>query len=225
MLPPAVGWKGKLFEVDGEDRMIGAAGGKFEVRVDVNEYCKLDVAGSWITLGKSVMVSPATVKMTVAENTTGTNRMAELNISVSSFHENRTIRIYQSAAGKVLPSAAWANRYPALVAQYGDSPLALAEVRSPGAGGKGKFHLDGTPMMVREDYVCGTDPTNPEDRFRVEISMENGLPKVSWYPNLNTKGETRVFRVYGTEELGVNAKWEYPTTSRHRYFKVSVDMS
>ena len=55
--------------------------------------------------------------------------------------------------------------------------------------------------------------------------MENGLPKVSWYPNLNTKGETRVYRVYGTEELGVNAKWEYPTTSRHRYFKVSVDMS
>ena len=51
----------------------------------------------------------------------------------------------------------------------------------------GKVDAKGRPMAVWQDYVAGTDPTNPNDFLRAVISLTKGVPHVSWTPNLNTK--------------------------------------
>ena len=78
-------------------------------------------------------------------------------------------------------------------------------------------------MAVWQDYVAGTDPTNPNDFLRAVISLSNDVPYVSWTPNLNTNGEVRVYTVMGKTNL-TDAAWVCPTNAAHRFFKVKVEM-
>lgn len=77
---------------------------------------------------------------------------------------------------------------------------------------------------VWQDYVAGTDPTNSLSRFYADIAVENDVPIVSWFPDLNSNGVTRVYKVWGKESLD-EIRWTYPTNSSHRFFKVSLEMS
>ena len=85
----------------------------------------------------------------------------------------------------------------------------------------GKVDVNGGQMAVWQDYVAGTDPTNPNDYLRAMIAVSNDVPIVTWTPNLNTNGEVRVYTVMGKTNL-TDAAWVCPTNSSHRFFKVKV---
>ncbi len=87
----------------------------------------------------------------------------------------------------------------------------------------GKVDPDGGMMRVWHDYVSGTDPTDVNSRFSATISMLNGVPNITWTPNLNTNGTMRRYTVLGKTNLTDSAEWA-PTNSVHRFFKVIVNM-
>ena len=87
----------------------------------------------------------------------------------------------------------------------------------------GKTSATGKPMAVWQDFVAGTNPTDSDDFLRTMIAFSNGVPCVSWSPNLNTNGEVRVYTVLGKTNL-TDAAWVCPTNAAHRFFKVKVEM-
>jgi len=94
----------------------------------------------------------------------------------------------------------------------------------------GKTHADGSSSYVWEDYVAGTDPTNPESKFTSSIKFENGEPVVTWSPDLNDDGKQslRKYTTYGCENLG--GSWQDMSMvpeadkSNYRFFKVTVEL-
>ena len=80
-------------------------------------------------------------------------------------------------------------------------------------------------FSVWQDYVAVTDPTNAASVFTAKIEMRDGLPVLTWEPDLNENGtrSERLYKVYGKESLS-DADWVYPTNSLHRFFKVTVEM-
>lgn len=87
----------------------------------------------------------------------------------------------------------------------------------------GKKDARGNPLFVWQDYVAGTDPTDPNSLFRVSVEMVDGRPVITWDPNLNENGVCRVYTIYGKYELS-DAKWHTPTNGLSRFFKVGVSM-
>ena len=63
------------------------------------------------------------------------------------------------------------------------------------------------------------------NRFSAKIEMRDGLPVLSWEPDLNESGtkSERLYKVYGKASLS-DAEWVYPTNTLHRFFKVTVEM-
>ena len=74
-----------------------------------------------------------------------------------------------------------------------------------------------------DSYVAGLDPTNETSKFTANVTMSNGIPHVTWSPNLNTNGEVRTYTVWGKTNLTDQA-WHTPTNSASRFFKVTVEM-
>lgn len=107
------------------------------------------------------------------------------------------------------------------LAKYGlishTSPEAAARA------GTGKFNAHGTSQEVWQDYVAGTDPTDKTSQFTALISITNGVPYVSWSPNINTNGVVRKYTILGKESLSDAIDWA-PTNSTHRFFTVRVEM-
>lgn len=87
----------------------------------------------------------------------------------------------------------------------------------------GKQSGNGRAWQVWQDYVAGTDPTNVTSVFTASIEMKDGMPLVTWSPNLNSNGEVRVYTIMGKENL-TDAVWQSPTNSTHRFFKVKVEL-
>jgi len=103
------------------------------------------------------------------------------------------------------------------VAKVGDEVSVAADgLNEP----NGKYDVGGNAMFVWQDYVAGTDPTNLTSRLTSLITMEGGIPKITWTPNL---GGEREYKVWGKESL-VGDDWVCPTNSAHRFFKVTVEM-
>ena len=90
----------------------------------------------------------------------------------------------------------------------------------------GKRDGAGSPTSVWEEFVAGTDPTNETSRFEAKIEMKDGVPVVTWEPDLNENGtkSERLYKVYGREGLGDETPWQCPTNSLHRFFRVTVEM-
>ena len=84
----------------------------------------------------------------------------------------------------------------------------------------------GCPSVVYRGYVAGTDPTNETSLFEAKIEMRDGVPVVTWEPDLNENGtkSERLYKIYGSETLDGDGEWQYPTNSLHRFFKVTVEM-
>ena len=76
---------------------------------------------------------------------------------------------------------------------------------------------------MEEAYVTGIDPINPLAEFTAAIAISNGMPWITWSPNLNTNGVVRNYTILGKTELTDAADWA-PTNSAHRFFKVKVEM-
>ena len=87
----------------------------------------------------------------------------------------------------------------------------------------GKRDGSGRFLTVEDDFIAGTDPTNENDLFSVSISISNGVPVVTWKPDLNTNGANRVYTIYGKESLS-DVEWMMPTNALCRFFKVGVAM-
>ncbi|MBR4259260.1 MAG: hypothetical protein IKQ17_09525 [Kiritimatiellae bacterium] len=65
--------------------------------------------------------------------------------------------------------------------------------------------------------------TNSESEFTAGIEFVDGVPQVTWSPNLNTNGIVRNDTIWGKESL-TDAAWRSPTNATDRFFKVAVEM-
>ena len=61
----------------------------------------------------------------------------------------------------------------------------------------GKRDGAGRATSVWQEYVAGTDPTNETSRFSAKIEMRDGVPVVTWEPDLNENGvkSERLYKV------------------------------
>ena len=73
-------------------------------------------------------------------------------------------------------------------------------------------------------WLAGLDPANPNDDFKLFIAVTNGVPSLSWTPDL---GAERTYTILGCADLSAPNGWEpvdkseLPTTT-NRFFKVTV---
>ena len=104
----------------------------------------------------------------------------------------------------------------------GAGPHTVADYEAAAMRLTGKVDANGQPMRLWQDYLAGTDPGNPNDIFKADISFVDGLPQVLWTPNLNTNGENRIYTIWGKESLE-DEHWIAPTNAATRFFKVTVD--
>ena len=86
----------------------------------------------------------------------------------------------------------------------------------------GKKTADGKDITWWDEYVVGTDPLVADDCFRLDIQMSDGLPQLTWCPDL---GEERIYLVFGKKEL--SDEWIYiqdGNLTPYRFFKIEVDL-
>jgi hypothetical protein len=94
----------------------------------------------------------------------------------------------------------------------------------------GKTGANGTPTTLLDEFVAGTDPSDPDDVFYATIAIEDGIVYVGWVPDLNAGGQIRrVYKVYGKERL--SDAWSANPLSdaeinggTYRFFRVTVEM-
>lgn len=129
--------------------------------------------------------------------------------------------ITEISGGNVAIPESWADNFPNFTAKYGsDFTQALTKL-------SGKRDASGNQMFVWQDYVAGTDPTNEKDVFRASITMSDGMPVISYTPELGEAEATkRKYTVWGKVRLQDSA-WvqiEGGDEPNYNFFKVSVEM-
>jgi len=132
---------------------------------------------------------------------------------------------------EVSPEDAWFQKYyPDLFEQLGvtwENRKTMLTMPSPGTDKRGKRHSDGTVICVRDDYAAGTNPLDSDDLFRANITIVNGVPKVSWTPVLEpAEAVLRNYQIHGRKSLSAGS-WQ-PVAEGHeseyQFFKVSVEV-
>ena len=92
----------------------------------------------------------------------------------------------------------------------------------------GKKNAVGEDMYIWQDYVAGTDPTDPKSQFTAKIEMVDGDPVVIWSPKLSeAEAAKRIYTTYGKKTLEAGEPWtpvETPAQGGWRFFKVGVEM-
>ena len=137
--------------------------------------------------------------------------------------EKRTDGVYLTAdafvpvAGTdVKIPAAWVRSCPEYVKRAGGDLTEAVLLTT------GKVAPDGHETALWEEYVAGTDPDDADDLFLAFIAITNGVPYLSWQPDLNTNGIRRIYTIYGRSDLASGSPWQTPTNVTHRFFKVGV---
>ena len=84
-----------------------------------------------------------------------------------------------------------------------------------------------------QEFIAGTNPEDPDDVFRAEITVDNGDVIVTWTPDVNEGGRfsRRVYRKYGKKNLS-DSLWtlvedenaEAEDGGKYHFFTVEVDM-
>ena len=100
----------------------------------------------------------------------------------------------------------------------GDATYSFADYAA--AAETTKTTARGQTISVWQDYVAGTDPSNSNSVFTASVSVTNGIPYISWTPDLGT--DERDYIIYGRENLQ-DGSWG-PTNAASRFFKVEVRM-
>lgn len=123
--------------------------------------------------------------------------------------------------GAVAVPESWTAGFPSYASKFG-SDFASSLLKPTG-----KTDSTGAPLLVWQDYVAGTDPTDPSDVFRATITMVDGDPVVSWEPVLPaSEAAKRTYTVFGRQSL-YSGDWT-PVPSGHardyNFFKVTVEM-
>ena len=70
---------------------------------------------------------------------------------------------------------------------------------------------------VGECYTAGLDPDDPEAKLTTYVTISNGVPYITWSPNL----PDRTYVIQGKTSLS-DPQWTTPTNSTHRFFRVEV---
>ena len=115
----------------------------------------------------------------------------------------------------------WTNRYPQFVAQYGSDFVAALTKQT------GKRGLNGTPLLVWQDFVAGTDPTDPSSKFTATIDFVEGRPVISWSPKVEDVNMPRIYRIFGKRRLN-DADWDELDEGGldgYNFFKVTVELA
>ena len=115
----------------------------------------------------------------------------------------------------------WAMNYPNFVSKFGsDFTAALGKPT-------GKIGTGGTPMLVWQDYVAGTDPTDENDVFRASITIVDGKVTISYTPELDdARKAMRKYTTWGKASL-MDTDWtevQDGHEAEYNFFKVSVEM-
>ena len=80
--------------------------------------------------------------------------------------------------------------------------------------------------MVWQDYVAGTDPTDENDIFKASITLVDGVPQVSYTPELpEAVAAKRKYTTYGKARLQ-DEEWHVVDgdVANYNFFKVTVEM-
>ena len=91
----------------------------------------------------------------------------------------------------------------------------------------GKTGANGAPLLVWQDYVAGTDPTDATSEFSATIDFVEGHPMVTWSPKVEDAAFPRVYRIYGKVSLN-DADWTELSSDSldgYNFFKVTVEMA
>lgn len=125
------------------------------------------------------------------------------------------------SGGIVAIPSTWAENYPTFVSKFGsDFTAALGK-------STGKVGANGVPMLVWQDYVAGTDPTNPKDKFTASITIVDGKVRISYSPELDEERKAlRKYTTWGKRSL-LDTDWtevQAGHESDYNFFKVSVEM-
>lgn len=115
----------------------------------------------------------------------------------------------------------WAENYPDFAAKFGSDFTKALTAKS------GKIAAGGREMLVWEDYVAGTDPTDPNDKFTASVTIVDGKPVVSYAPELDpSRAALRKYTTYGKVKLS-DAEWTVVSEGHeadYNFFKVTVEM-
>lgn len=125
------------------------------------------------------------------------------------------------SGGIVAIPSTWAENYPTFASKFGnDFTAALGK-------STGKVGANGAPMLVWQDYVAGTDPTNPKDKFTASITIVDGKVRISYSPELDEERKAlRKYTTWGKRSL-LDTDWtevQAGHESDYNFFKVSVEM-
>ena len=71
---------------------------------------------------------------------------------------------------------------------------------------------------LKECYVAGLDTKDENAAFTTSVTMSNGVPYITWSPNL----PGRTYIIKGKAAL-TDPEWVAPTNSTHRFFRVEID--
>ena len=116
----------------------------------------------------------------------------------------------------------WANQYADFETKFGADFSAAVTAQT------GKRDGAGNPMFVWQDFVAGTDPTDPDDTFKASITFDKdtGAPVISWTPELSeAEAAKREYKIYGKVKLNDKGWTEVKgNEADFNFFKVSVGM-
>ena len=116
----------------------------------------------------------------------------------------------------------WAKQYEQFASKFGNNFTAAITAKT------GKYDGTGKPMMVWQDYVAGTDPTDANDIFKASITFDKNSkePIISWTPELSeAEAAKRSYKVFGKIKL-TDVEWTLVQgdASDYNFFKVTVEM-
>ena len=143
--------------------------------------------------------------------------------SVESLPSDGLVAVISEVKGSEAISVpcSWTNSYPRFAEMFGTD--FVAALTKP----TGKTGANGVPLLVWQDYVAGTDPTDPTSEFSATIDFIDGHPMVTWSPKVEDAAFPRVYRIYGKESLN-DADWtelSEDSLDGYNFFKVTVEMA
>lgn len=125
------------------------------------------------------------------------------------------------SGGAISIPITWAMNYPSFTEKFGgDFTKALMRPT-------GKRDALSNSMLVWQDYVAGTDPTDEDDVFSASITIVDGKPVVSYSPELDDERKAlRKYTIYGKGSL-MDSQWKEineTEVANYHFFKVVVEM-